>query len=480
MPDLSLAPWQYAAINSPFQHFAMYGGVAVGKTFTGCHFVIKHVTEHPEMTGLIGANTYDQLSQVALKSLFEWLDFYDLDYVIDCMPPKSWGQPRALKTYKNTLSVWNKRTRTCTLIFTRVMSQGNPLRGLELSWYWLDETRDTPEATHDVVLSRMRETKGYIRGLITTTTNGEDWSYKRFVLGADGSDVYGSMHVPTKASLDLGIIDQNYYNTMIRSFSPLMAMQELEAKHINVFGGKAYYAGKDENRQRIAPWGDMFPNRERPLIIGCDFNFAPAPLVWMVGQIGPVEAAPDGSFYSDYIHWFAELEGREMSTVMMTIKLLNDFPDFFYRVFGDVSGGMGTTSNAGVTDYDQISETMTEAGAVFSIDYMQLDDSESHANPRVRTRVENMNRMLCNAMGEIRQTYNPDRCVFFDGDIKMVGWKPVTSSGRGKLDDGGDGDRTHASDAAGYAVFKLFPPGRQARVIESLPSQIRSDYGLMG
>lgn len=479
MPSVSLAPWQYAAINNPFQHFAMYGGVAVGKTFTGCHFVIKHIVEHPEMTGLIGANTYDQLSQVALKSLFEWLDLYGLDYVIDCMPPRSWGQRRALKTYKNTLSVFNHFTGRCTLIFTRVMSDGNPLRGLELSWYWLDETRDTPEETHDVVLSRMRETKGYIRGLITTTTNGEDWSYKRFVLGADQTKIYGSMHVPTKASLNLGIIDDNYYQTMVRSFSPLMALQELEAKHINVFGGKAYYAASDKNRRNVAPWGDAYPNRDRPLIIGCDFNFAPAPLVWMVGQIGPPITGPDGTFFGDCIHWFAELEGRSMSTVEMTFLMMQRFPDFFYRIFGDVSGGVGTTSNAGVTDYDQIASTLAEAEASFSIDYFQLDEEESRANPRVRTRVENMNSRFCNAVGEIRQTYDPDRCPYFDGDVKMVGWKPSTSSGRGRLDDGGDSDRTHATDGAGYAVFKLFPPGRQAQIVESLPSQLRREYGLM-
>ncbi len=479
MPEISLAPWQYAAINSPFQHTAFYGGVAVGKTFTGAHFSIQHIVEYPHMTGLIGANDYNQLSHVALRAVFEWLDFYDLDYVVDCIPPKSWGQKRALKTYKNTLSVFNKRTGACTLIFTRIMSAPNPLRGIEISWYWLDETRDTPEATHDVVLSRMRETKGYIKGLITTTTNGEDWSYKRFVLGADGSKMYGSMHVPTSASLELGIIDQNYYDLMARSFSPLMALQELEARHINVFGGKAYYAAKDRNQQRIAPWGDFFPDRSRPLIVGCDFNFAPAPLVWMIGQIGPNITGKDGIFYGDCIHWFGELEGREMSTVEMTLNLMMRYDDFFYRVFGDCSGGVGTTSNAGVTDYDQIAMTLTDAGAVFSIDYLQLDNEESHSNPRVRTRVENMNRMFCNALGEVRQTYDPDRCPYFDGDVKMVGWKPVTSSGRGKLDDGGDSNRTHASDGAGYAVFKLFPPGRGAQIIESLPSQIRAQYDLM-
>lgn len=473
------APWQYASIFNPYQHFAMYGGVAVGKTFTGSHFALYHVDNYPHMSGLIGANSYDQLSQVTLRAFFEWLDEYEVDFVVDKIPPKSWGTRRALKSYKNTISIRNPDTGSVSLIFTRTLSDPDALRGLEFSWYWLDETRDTSEMTHDVVVSRMRETKGYIKGLITTTTNGEDWSFKRFVLGSDDSMIYGSMHVPTRASLEIGIIDEAYYNTMKKSYSPLMAEQELDAKHVNILGGKAYYAASDLNRRREAPWGDVVPNRDRPLVIGCDFNFSPSPFVWMVGQVGPHLYGPNGEYWGDHIHWFGELSGKEMSTVEMTIQMLNQYPDFFYQVFGDVSGGVGTTSNAGQTDYDQMAATLNEANAVYSIDRHQLDEEESKANPRVRARVENMNRMLKNALGEVRQTYNPDTCPYFDGDMKMVGWKPTTSSGRGMLDSGGDPDRTHASDGAGYAVYKLFPPGSVAQLHESLRSKSRAGMGVL-
>ncbi len=457
----------------------MYGGVAVGKTFTGCHHALNHIVHHPEMTGLIGANTHDQLSQTTLKAMFEWLDFYQMPFVVDSMPIKSWKAPRLYKSYKNTLSVFNPKTRKTVTILTRVLSDGNPIRGIELSWYWLDETRDTPEDTHNVLISRMRETKGYIRGLITTTTNGEDWSYRRFCLNNNGDGIYGSMHVPTSASLELGIIDQNYYNTMIRSYTELMALQELEAKHINVMGGKAYYSASDANRTSVAPWGDTTPSRDRALVVGCDFNFAPAPCVWMCGQRGPNLYGPDGILMSDKIHWFGEISGREMSTVQMTHLLMQRYPEFEYRVYGDVSGGMGTTSNAGVTDYEQIANTLNEWGCDFSIDYFQMDADESHANPRVRSRVENMNTMFKNALGEMRQTWDPVGCPYLDGDIKMVGWKPQTSNGRGKLDNAGDIDRTHASDGAGYAVFKMFPPGRRATILPSIPSTIRREHGLI-
>jgi hypothetical protein len=165
----------------------------------------------------------------------------------------------------------------------------------------------------------------------------------------------------------------------------------------------------------------------------------------------------------------------EASSEMMTLSLLSQYPNFFYQVFGDCSGGVGTTSNAGETDYHKISAVMAEAGVNYTIDYFQ---GEGRTNPKVRNRVENMNARFCNALGEIRQTYDPVNCPLFDGDIKMVGWKTTIQAGRGKLDDGGDCQRTHASDAAGYAVWKLFPPTRAIEIVESLPSSIRKEAGL--
>lgn len=476
MPRVRLAPWQAAAIRNPFDHFAFYGGVAAGKTFTGSQFSINMIMEHPQMTGFIGANTYDQLSQATLREFFYWLEEYGLEFVVDRRPPIHWGHKRFLKQYNNTCHVRNPKNGKVTLVFTRVLSDENPLRGIEFSWYWLDETRDTPEITHDVVLSRMRETPNFMKGIITTTTNGEDWSYKRFVLGRNGM-MYGSMHVPTVESLKLGIITEKYYEVMLRSYSPLMAEQELWAKHVNVGGGKAYYAASERNRMVLSPWGDAAPSRDRPLVIGCDFNFNPAPCVWMVGQVGPALWSADGkTFYGDCIHWFGEIADIEVSSEDMTLKLLARFPGFFYQIFGDVSGGVGTTSNAGETDYHQIGNVLSEAGAPHSIDYFQ---GEGKANPKVRNRVENMNARFCNAMGEVRQTFDPVSCPHFDGDVKMVGWKPTTAAGRGKLDDGGDSQRTHATDGAGYAVYKLFPPHRTGTIIDSLPSGLRAEHGLI-
>lgn len=466
MSRIRLTPFQFIALHNPYQHFAFFAGIASGKSFTGSHFAIKMMTKHPELTGFIGANNYDQMSHATLREFYYWLTYYGFQYVADRRPPAEWGEPIKFKDYNNVMSVRNMSTGSVSYIFTRILSDADPLRGVEFSWYWLDESRDTPQMTHDVILSRMRESD-IVKGLITTTTNGEDWTYQRFVIGNDGSDLYGSMHIPTSESLRYGIITQNFYNSLRKSYSPLMAMQELDALHVNTRGGRAYYAAGDHNRRTRAPWGDYHPNPQRPLIVGCDFNFNPAPCCWVVGQTGPDQ-------HSDHVHWFGEIAHVEYGTREMVQALVGQYPGFFYQIYGDASGMRGTTSNAGDHDYMQMADELNRYGCLYSIDVNQN-------NPLVKNRIENMNSKFKNAIGEVTMTYDPARCPLFDGDVKIVGWKKLTASlsNQGRLDNNGDVQRTHATDAAGYAIWKLFPPNGSARMVEALPSSVRAESGLV-
>lgn len=446
-----LMPWQIFAIYSPITHLALFAGVAAGKTFAGAHFVIDNMLKRPDLTGFIGANTYDQLSQVTLRELFYWLDHYGYEWVIDQQPPEEWGAyNKRFKSYKNVLTLRHPVTKELVHAFTRVLGKGNPLRGLEFAWYWIDETRDTPQNTHDILLSRMRE-DAYMKGLVTTTTNGYDWAHERFVKNGDNK-VYGALHVPTLEAVKLGTLTQAYYDVMLQSYSPLLAEQELFARHVNIFSGRAYYCASETNRRIMSPWGLTAPDRRWPLVVGCDFNFSPAPHVWTVSQLGPQWfETKRGKDWSRNLHTFNEVTGVETSTEVMAQTLLERFPGFHYRIFGDASGGIGTTSNAGETDYQQIGKVLSAAGATFSIDHDQR-------NPLVRNRVENMNSKMRNGLGEVHYTYSHQYCPMLDEDFKKVGWLPNTQRGRGKLDNAGDVQRTHASDSVGYKMWKLLPP----------------------
>lgn len=466
----NLAPYQQAAIYSPYDHTGFFGGVGVGKSFSLAHFDIRMFFERPDVPGFIGANSYDQLNQATLRELLFWLDEYKIEYYINKKPPSHWGHcALVLPTYKNVISVRVGKKQVANA-FTRVLSDADALRGIQFGWYSVDETRDTPQDTHDVILSRMRRYRDP-RGLLGTTTNGEDWGYHRFAKARPGQRLYGSLHVPTTAAIALGIHSQKYLDTMLASYSELMAQQEIYAMHVNVRGGRAYYSFGAWNRTVEAPWGDSVPNPDRPLIVGCDFNFDPAPHIWMVGQKGPAMYGPNGEFWGDHIHWFGEIAKSRASSPEMAFALLSHYNGFVYQIYGDRSGARATTSNAGRHDYNQIAEVLLEHNCAFTM------DTDQSNNPLVRNRVENMNRMARDARLRTRMTYNPYTCTHFDSDTKMVGWKMASNlKGQGKLDDGGNKTLTHASDGAGYAIWKLFPPGIQTSMVDPTPSNA---YGLI-
>lgn len=451
-----VSDYQLAVLQNPFEHFAMFGGIATGKTYTGSQWAIMRMFERPELTGLIGANNYDQLSTATLRELFYWLDQYEIPYVIDSRPPASWGLTRKVfKSYNNILSL-QIVPGIITTVFTRVMSAPNPLRGTEFSWYWLDETRDTPHATFNVILSRLRESPDYRRGLITTTTNGEDWGFDNFVAGGS-FPLRGSMHVPTTESVRCSIISQSFLDMLLSSYDALYAQQEIYSLHVNILGGRAYYAFGQHN-QKPCPWGDTAPNPANgALIIGADFNYDPAPMLWTVGQLGPA-----GTQWEDHLHWFTEVCGRQVSTRAQTQAMIARFGDaFFYQIYGDASGGRGSTSNAGEHDFAQMAEELDAARVGFTIDF-------DPANPRVIDRVQNMNRLARAASGKVSMTYDKSQCPHLANDFRLVGWRK-TLDGRGKLDDKGNKELTHAADAAGYAAWKLLPFARQGFLPDSIP-----------
>ena len=400
----------------------MISGVATGKTFTGAHFVIKQVVENPDLTGFIGANTYDQLSQATLRELMYWLDEYGFEYVTDRIP--YWTREKKFKSYNNIMSirVGNKTA----YIFTRVLSDANPLRGIEFSWYWIDESRDTPLNTHDVIMSRLRESN-IIRGLVTTTPAGEDWVWKRFVQNTDPR--FGYIKAKTEEAANHAIITQDFYSTLRSSYSPAMAAQELDAEFITVLEGRSYYTASAANEEY------NYQPSDYELFVGMDFNFSPAPCVWEVGQID----------HNDEIHVFDEISGKEVSSAELARRLAIKYGDYFIRIFGDASGNRGTTSNAGKTDYDQIAAVLSEYGVSFSIDVDQ-------ANPLVKDRVENVCRLLEDANGNRRLKYDPNNCPFLHDDLRKVTWK------NGKVSGNGDVNLTHASDGLGYGLQKLCPP----------------------
>jgi hypothetical protein len=113
------------------------------------------------------------------------------------------------------------------------------------------------------------------------------------------------------------------------------------------------------------------------------------------------------------------------------------------RIFGDATGHRRQTT--GCSDYDTLKRALVRGGA------RKFTDSVPAANPGVLNRINKVNGVLTNAIGEVRLEIDP-RCKELIRDLEEVSFKPDT----GVLDKEKDPLRTHMSDALGYMIWALY------------------------
>lgn len=123
------------------------------------------------------------------------------------------------------------------------------------------------------------------------------------------------------------------------------------------------------------------------------------------------------------------------------------------RVYGDRSGQSRKT--VGDSDYQVIREFFKGQRGY------RITTHLSKSNPAVKDRVNAVNAMLCNALGEVRCYLDPS-CKELINDFSQVQWKRDTSGNSTGQIDKSDPDRTHSSDAFGYFIEKEFGLKSQA------------------
>lgn len=134
-------------------------GQGSGKTTDMGYISAFFISNCPNATGLIAANTYGQLSDSTLLRVFEvWENQFgwkkDEHYVFDKEPPKHFKpHGKIFKSNKNKIFMING-----CVILTRSLDNYKMIEGVEIGWALLDETKDTKEAAiKDVVTARLRE-----------------------------------------------------------------------------------------------------------------------------------------------------------------------------------------------------------------------------------------------------------------------------------------------------------------------------------
>lgn len=378
---VDLLDHQYAAITSNKKFTLLRGGIGSGKSFTGSHFALSMVSESPDALGFIGANTYSQLQHSTLNCLFNELDRL--------------GIPFKYNKNSSILNIFDSR------ILCKSMDNYEMHRGIEIGWFWLDESRDMKREAFEVMIGRLRDRKAKrYRGLLTSSPKGFDWQYDYF----EGDAKTKNCEVITASSYDNTYLPEGYVDTLVEQYDEKMRDQEVGGKIIDITSGNVYYSFNRDRNVRAFEHGDQ------KFYVGMDFNVDP-----MTSVCGYIEG--------DTIYIFDEFFLRDGNTFQMSSKLLEKY--------GPCDIIPDSTSNKRSTNsYKSDIQILREDR--HNIIY--------NPNPYVEDRYNCMNGLLSKGRLIIHT-----RCEKLIKDLERM-----SRNNKDKL-------ISHISDACGYLAWKHFP-----------------------
>lgn len=325
-------------LRSKTEYTLFCGGLGSGKTHAGALWAIKTALENPKTTGLITANSYSQLKKATLVKFFELMDEMGVRYEYLKQDGIIYVGPKKSKVY--CLSMENY----------------NLLRGIEFGWGWGDECAFYKEEAFNVMAGRIRDPKGPCLWKGTTTPNGFNWLYTKFIVKPPGS----SHVVYSPTSDNASNIRASYISDLQQQYDSKLAQQELDGQFVNLTSGKVYY--KFDRRENVKSCRD----NGNVIFVGLDFNVHPLCGVYC-------------TVVGDKIHIFGELYQEDSNTFKASKEILTEFPGRFINVVSDETGNRRKTS-ATNTDH----EILRRAG----LNVMQF------RNPHVKDRDNNVNRLF--------------------------------------------------------------------------------------
>ena len=238
------------------EKFAMLlGGIGSGKSHAGAVFVIKESLDDPKPNGLITANTYKQLTNATLTTLFKLCDEYAIEYKYN--QNKGWIDIEGAHWYVYSLDNYDN------------------LRGIEVGRFYADELRDASYEAFSVMLGRLRDKRAKkLSGRITTTPNGYDYLYDYFV-GDKKTPEFKIIHA---RSFDNKYLPDGFVDTLKASYDDKVYRQEVLGEFINIQSGRIYYAFDRDKHVKPTKYNPAYP-----IYIGNDFNVNP--MTAAIGQI---------------------------------------------------------------------------------------------------------------------------------------------------------------------------------------------------
>ncbi len=417
-PTLNVPQARFLAMSHKFK--AYVAGFGSGKTWVGCGGICKGMWEHPKINQGYFAPTYPQIRDIFYPTVEE--------VAFD------WGLKVQINESNKEVHFYAGRQYRGTTI-CRSMEKPATIVGFKIGNALVDELDVMPalkaQQAWRKIIARMRyKVAGLRNGIdVTTTPEGYKFVYQQFVKAVRDKPELATLYGLVQASTfdNEANLPDDYIPSLLASYPPELIKAYLRGHFTNLTSGTIYH----QFDRRLNNCADEEQPGE-PLFIGMDFNVGKMAAIVHVKREGLPRAV------------------RELVKVYDTPAMIKRIQEEFWRyeggryvasrqiyIYPDASGDSRKSNCASLTDIAQLRE------AGFSV-------IVNASNPPVKDRINSMNAMFCNALGERRYLVNVQRCPVYTESLEQQVWDK-----NGEPDKKADND--HPNDGGGYFIVKDYP-----------------------
>lgn len=409
-PTLNRPQAEFFAL--PHKYRAFVAGFGSGKTWVGSSSLCAHAWSWPRVNAGYFAPTYPQIRDIFFPTIEE--------------VAREWGLRTDIKEANKEVHLYSGRKYRGTII-CRSMERPHEIVGFKIGRALVDEIDvmrlDKATTAWRKIIARMRyRLDGLANGIdVTTTPEGFKFVYRQWVRSLTDNPGLASLYGLVQASTydNAANLPADYIESLRQSYPPQLIEAYLHGQFVNLTSGAVY---PDFDR-RANHCDDALKDGE-PLHVGMDFNVLQmAAVLCVVRDAKPVVVG--------------ELTGVRDTPTMAALLKERFGEGRSITIYPDASGGNTSSKSAGESDLT----ILRKAG--FSI-------RANPSNPAIRDRVNAVNAMILNSVGERRLRVNTRACPKLTESLEQqvydANGEPDKSTG---LD--------HVVDAFGYFISTTWP-----------------------
>jgi hypothetical protein len=305
-------------VTSSARASAYIGGVGSGKTFAG---IVKGLAKSQLPTapgqssgprGAIGASTYGVLKKVIVPQFFEVMDGSDLWKT--GRRATSWVKSEMMARLVSNCGCKNRHT--CeheSQIYLVSLDDPDEIRGMELTWFYIDEGRNTTRYAWTVLWGRLRQ-QGYAAhqaGWVCSTSNGFDWLYDCFHDDSTSEFRIDDAELHIAATMDNPHLNPEYIEGLRAQYHGRFFEQEVLGRFVGMTEGAVFFEWdpKDSGER-------VLHDPKLPLYSAWDFGMGDLNVVvfFQIAWDDRREVGAKTTFRVPTLHFIGALEAKERTS----------------------------------------------------------------------------------------------------------------------------------------------------------------------